>query len=109
MVRCACRRRRANDGAVAAADRARLRVSNVYDINPANIPPGKAEAKLMLLIEWDRVHTTEFMRDKGTTPSVFTVGSPALKQAHQKVEQLGSRAIPAYVERGVGRDHRAVR
>ena len=44
------------------------RVSNVYDINPRTylLKLAKPDAKLMLLIESGiRVHTTEFVRDKG--------------------------------------------
>ena len=74
------------------------RVSNVYDINPRTylLKLAKPDAKLMLLIESGiRVHTTEFVRDKGATPSVFTVKlRKQLKQKRiEKVEQLGSDRV----------------
>mmetsp|Transcript_27336 Transcript_27336/g.73637 ORF Transcript_27336/g.73637 Transcript_27336/m.73637 type:complete len:88 (-) Transcript_27336:12-275(-) len=52
------------------------RISNIYDINPRTylLKLAKPDSKIFVVIESGvRFHVTEYMREKGNVPSLFTL------------------------------------
>ncbi|KAJ1626290.1 hypothetical protein T492DRAFT_577570, partial [Pavlovales sp. CCMP2436] len=74
------------------------RVSNVYDISPKLylLKLAKPDSKIFIVVESGvRFHVTEFVREKGNVPSLFTLKlrKHIRTRRIEQVSQLGSDRI----------------